>query len=366
MDLSSIPGRKVDKHSTGGVGDKTSLIIVPVLASSGVTVPMISGRSLAHTGGTLDKLESIPGFNVRLTPESFKKTLAQAGAALIGQTDNLVPADRLLYALRDVTGTVDCHPLIATSIMSKKLAEGIDALVLDVKTGSGAFMKQEAEAESLARAMVDIGKGCGTRVVALITDMNQPLGEFVGNSLEVIECIEVLKGRGAEDLVHVCRELSAYCFVVGEAVDGLDRGRELFDEAISSGRALARFREIIRIQDGNPAVVEDYSLLPLARHQSSLLSRAAGYIESMDTERIGIAMSILGAGRETMDSVIDHAVGMRLHKKIGDAVAAGEALCTISYNDEARFREAKARLLDSYSFSEKPPVRPALIKKVIT
>src|SRR5438046_8449840 len=211
LDLRALSGRKVDKHSTGGVGDKTSLVLAPAVAAAGVIVPMIAGRGLAHTGGTLDKLESIPGFNVRLTSEKFKETLARANVALIGQTDRLAPADRKLYALRDVTGTVDCQPLIAASIMSKKLAEGIDALVLDVKTGSGAFMKGQQEAEELARAMVGIGQSCGKKLAALITDMNQPLGELVGNSLEVVECIEVLKGRGSQDVVALCEELSARC-----------------------------------------------------------------------------------------------------------------------------------------------------------
>lgn len=366
LDLGDIPGRKVDKHSTGGVGDKTSLVLVPVVAAAGVTVPMISGRGLAHTGGTLDKLESIPGFNVRLSAVRFKEILVAAGAAIIGQTEDLVPADRKIYALRDVTGTVDCHPLIASSIMSKKLAEGSDALVLDVKTGSGAFMKRQEDAEALARAMLGIGKACGRKVVALITDMNQPLGDFVGNSLEVTECLDVLKRAGPQDLVTLCRELSAHCLVLGGIAESLDGGRALFNQMIDSGQALEKFRQIIRLQGGNPDVVEDYSLLPQARRQSALLSPTDGCVEAMDTEQIGIAMCILGAGRETVDSVIDHAVGMRIHKKIGDAVVAGEALCTVFYNDEERLHETCQRILQAYKFTNDPTLRPDLIKKLIT
>src|SRR5262245_9785079 len=366
IDLGDLPGRKVDKHSTGGVGDKTSLVIAPVVAAAGITVPMISGRALAHTGGTLDKLEAIPGFNVRLSPERFKKILARVGACLIGQTEDLVPADRKLYALRDVTGTVDSHPLIATSIMSKKLAEGIDALVLDVKTGSGAFMKRSEDAETLARAMVAIGKSCGKRMVALMTDMNQPLGEYAGNSLEVLECLEVLKGRGTDDLVTLCQELSAYCLWFGEAADDVDQGRELFQRMVESGRALDKFREIIQSQGGDASVVDDYSALPQAQFESTLSSPVKGYLQSMDTEMIGLAVGVLGAGRKTIDSPIDHAVGVRFHKKIGDALEAGEALCTVYYNDDARHAEARRRLLESYRFSPAPVEQPQLIKKVIS
>ncbi|MBM3789852.1 MAG: thymidine phosphorylase, partial [Acidobacteria bacterium] len=262
LDLTDLPGRKVDKHSTGGVGDKTSLVVAPAVAAGGLTVPMISGRALAHTGGTLDKLESIPGFQVRLGRERFKEILRDIGVALIGQTDDLVPADRKLYALRDVTATVDSLPLIASSIMSKKLAEGIDGLVLDVKTGSGAFARSGEQAEALARAMVEIGNACRCRTVALITGMDQPLGECVGNSLEVEECVEVLRGRGPEDLRRLCEELAAHCFRVGQAVTGLDAGRELYRKMIAEGRALDKFREVVRLQGGDPAVLDDCSGCP--------------------------------------------------------------------------------------------------------
>ncbi len=365
MDLSSIPARKVDKHSTGGVGDKTSLVLAPAVAAAGVAVPMISGRGLGHTGGTLDKLESIPGFNVRLGPERFLEMLAAIGVSLIGQTADLVPADRKLYALRDVTATVESYPLIAASIMSKKLAEGIDGLVLDVKTGSGAFMRTQEDAERLADAMVGIGKSCGKRVVALITDMNQPLGQYVGNSLEVIECLEVLKGRGPVDLTLLCEELSAYCLLLGDAAGSLEEARRIYRAKIASGEALEKFREIIRSQDGDPSVIEDYARLPRARHHAHLPSPSSGFIREIDTQKAGIAMCVLGAGREKVDSSIDPAVGMRVHKKIGDPIEKDEPLCTVFYNDENRNQEARKLLLESYSFSAHRPMRPDLIKKII-
>ena len=366
FDLSDIPGRKVDKHSTGGVGDKTSLIIAPVLAAAGAIVPMISGRALAHTGGTLDKLESIPGFNVRLSAREFREILSRVGACLIGQTEDIVPADRKLYALRDVTATVESHPLIAASIMSKKLAEGIDGLVLDVKTGSGAFMKHQRDAERLAQAMVGIGKTSGKQVVALVTDMNQPLGQWVGNSLEVIECVNVLKGGGPEDLNLLCQELSAYCLVLGEKAAGLDEARGLYRRVLNSGAGFEKFKEIVRAQGGNPASLEDTSLLPHARFQATLTIAGSGYLRKMDTERMGMAMCVLGAGRETVDSVIDPAVGLQVHKKLGDFVAAGEPLCTLYYNDEARAQAAIGLLRESYVLGPDREEPPVLIRTVIS
>jgi pyrimidine-nucleoside phosphorylase len=326
---------------------------------------MISGHGLAHTGGTLDKLESIPGFNVRLSPERFKEALSTVGASLIGQSADIVPADRKLYALRDVTATVESYPLIAASIMSKKLAEGIDGLVLDVKTGNGAFMRRPGDAERLAQAMVNIGKSCGKKVVALITDMNQPLGEYVGNALEVFECLEVLKGRGPADLVSLCEELSAYCLLLGEGAPSLEEARRRYRRTIASGEALAKFREIIRAQDGDPSVVDDYGKLPKARHHEPLPAPTSGFIQTVDTRRAGIAMCVLGAGRERADSVIDPAVGMQVHKKIGDPVNEGEPLCTLFYNEAERFQEARRLLLESYSFSGTQPDPPALIKKIV-
>ncbi len=365
MDLSTIAARKVDKHSTGGVGDKTSLVLAPAVAAAGVAVPMISGRGLGHTGGTLDKLESIPGFNVRLGPERFREMLTAVGVSLIGQTADLVPADRKLYALRDVTATVESYPLIAASVMSKKLAEGIDGLVLDVKTGSGAFMRSQGDAERLAEAMVGIGKSSGKKVVALITDMNQPLGEYVGNSLEVMECLEVLKGRGPADLVLLCEELSAYCLLLGEAAGSLEEARRVYRNKIASGEALEKFREIIRRQGGDPSVIEDYGRLPQARHQTPLPSPSSGFISEIDTQKAGIAMCVLGAGREEVDSSIDPAVGMRVLAKIGDPIEKGEPLCTLFYNDVSRKQEARRLLLESYGFSAERPTRPELIKKII-
>jgi len=366
FDLSDIPGRKVDKHSTGGVGDKTSLIIAPVLAAAGVVVPMVSGRALAHTGGTLDKLESIPGFNVRLSAGEFREILGRVGACLIGQTEDIVPADRKLYALRDVTASVESHPLIATSIMSKKLAEGIDGLVLDVKTGSGAFMKHQKDAERLAQAMVGIGKASGKKVVALITDMNQPLGEWVGNSLEVIECLNVLKGGGPADLTSLCEELSAHCLILGERAAGLDEARRLYQKVIDSGAGFEKFQEIVRAQGGNSACMENTALLPQARHQVPVAIAESGYVRKIDTEKVGIAMCVLGAGRETVDSVIDPAVGMKAHKKLGDFTKAGEALCTVYYNDDARAQTAIRLLRESYVISPEREEPPMLIKKVIS
>jgi pyrimidine-nucleoside phosphorylase len=366
FDLSAIPGRKVDKHSTGGVGDKTSLIIAPVLAAAGVIVPMISGRALAHTGGTLDKLESIPGFNVRLGARKFHEILSRVGACLIGQTEEIVPADRKLYALRDVTATVESHPLIAASIMSKKLAEGIDGLVLDVKTGSGAFMKRQENAEKLAQAMVGIGKASGKRVVALVTDMNQPLGEWVGNSLEVIECLNVLKGGGPRDLTSLCEELSVHCLILGERASGLEEARVLYQKVIASGAGFDKFKEIVHAQGGNPASLEDTSLLPRARYSAPVTLAESGYIKGIDTEKVGIAMCVLGAGRETLDSIIDPAVGMQAQKKLGDFADAGEPLCTVYYNDDARARAALNLLRESYTLSPNREEPPVLIKKVIS
>jgi len=365
VDLGALDGRKVDKHSTGGVGDKTSLVLGPAVAACGVTVPMISGRGLGHTGGTLDKLESIPGFDVRLDLDRFKRQLASARLAFIGQTRSLVPADRKLYALRDVTATVESRPLIVASIMSKKLAEGIDALVLDVKTGSGAFMKRLEDSESLARAMVSIGRACGKEVVALITDMNQPLGEYAGNAHEVLECLEVMKGRGPDDLRALTEELCAWCLLLGEAAGTLEEARDLYRRSIESGAALAKFEEIIRLQGGDPAVIEDYGRLPQARHRREVASPGDGFLQSMDTEAVGLALCVLGAGRETVESVIDPAVGMRFHKRIGDSVRRGEPLATLYYNDEGRAQEAARRLVAACRMGEERAEPPVLIRRLI-
>ena len=346
LDFSDLPGKKVDKHSTGGVGDKTSLIIAPIVAAAGVPVPMISGRGLGHTGGTLDKLESIPGFNVNLSLDQFRRQLKDVGCALIGQTAEIAPADKKIYALRDVTGTVESPYLICASIMSKKLAEGLDALVLDVKTGSGAFMKREEDARYLAQLMVETGERMGKHIVALITDMDQPLGLKIGNALEVEECIDVLRGHGPADLRELCNELAARMLYVAGRVPSLGNGRKLAADLIADGSALEKFREIIREQGGDHTVLDDPSRLPRAQHTLPLLSPAAGYVGSIACEQVGTAVVVLGGGREKKEDAVDPAVGLVLHKKVGDPVRAGEPLCTVHYNSDARLAEAR-RLLEA-------------------
>src|SRR5215469_9513987 len=286
LDWSDLPQKKVDKHSTGGIGDKTSLILAPVVAAGGLLVPMISGRGLGHTGGTLDKLESIPGFNVNLSAAEMRKVLTACGACMIGQTARIVPADKKMYALRDVTGTVESPALICASIMSKKLAEGIDALVLDVKIGSGAFMKEETSAAHLAQLMVETGERMGKKVVALLTDMDQPLGRAVGNALEVIECIEVLRGGGPDDLKNLTLELSAWMFYLGERTQSLEEGRKLSASLVSSGAALKKFDQMVRLQGGDQRVLENTALLPAARSRMDVKARTAGYVTAMDCEKI--------------------------------------------------------------------------------
>lgn len=364
LDFSALPGPKVDKHSTGGVGDKTSLVLAPLAAACGVFVPMISGRGLGHTGGTLDKLESIPGFRVGLGLDEFRAVLARAGLGLIGQTPQIAPADKKLYALRDVTATVESRPLIAASIMSKKMAEGIDALVLDVKTGDGAFMKTFADSRALAQAMVDIGKGMGKKIVALITDMDQPLGRTVGNALEVVECVETLRGRGPKDLESLSVELAAWMLhlATGEALDAA-RGR--IRQALASGEGLKRFRQVIELQGGDPAVCDDTSRLPRARRTVEVAAGAAGVVTRIGCSAIGHAGMLLGAGRETVDSAIDPAVGLVLHKKVGDAVARGEPLATLHVNDEARLGDAEGLVRSAITIGATAPAPTPLVRQVI-
>jgi pyrimidine-nucleoside phosphorylase len=366
LDLSELPAPKVDKHSTGGVGDKTSLVLAPVVAAGGLYVPMISGRGLGHTGGTLDKLESIPGFNVNLPVGDFRRVLADCGAAMIGQTAEIAPADKRVYALRDVTGTVESPYLICASIMSKKLAEGIDALVLDVKTGSGAFMKSEKDAVFLAELMVETGQRLGKRMVALITNMDQPLGRAVGNSLEVAECVEILKGQGPEDLRELCLELCARMFVVGNRTADLEQGKRLAVELIANGKALEKFRRMVRLQGGDPAAIDNPELLPQAQYRADLGSPAAGVVTEIMCEKIGTASVLLGGGREKKEDSVDPAVGIMVHKKLGDKVAAGEALCTVHYNSQERLERARALIIESYKIEAKSAVKaPALIGRVI-
>jgi len=366
LDFSDLPAAKVDKHSTGGVGDKTSLILAPIVAAGGVFVPMISGRGLGHTGGTLDKLESIPGFNVNLSVSDFRRVLSQCGAGLIGQTKEIAPADKKLYALRDVTGTVESPYLICASIMSKKLAEGIDALVLDVKTGSGAFMKSEKDAVFLAELMVETGQRLGKRIIALITNMDQPLGRAVGNALEVAECIEILNGKGSDDLRELSLILSAWTFLLGNRVRTVDEGRELAEQMISSGKALAKFREIIQLQGGNAAVLDNPSLLPQAQHKADIKSPSAGYVTAIMSEQIGTAGVLLGGGRAKKEDAVDPAVGIIVHKKIGDRVSVGDPLCTVHYNSAERFANAAPLIEKSYTIQPAAPQKATqLIYQII-
>jgi pyrimidine-nucleoside phosphorylase len=374
IDFSDLPGAKVDKHSTGGVGDKTSLVIAPVVAAAGMDVPagrsalrvpMISGRGLGHTGGTLDKLESIPGFNVNLTLREFRKVLETCGCALIGQTPEIAPADKKLYALRDVTGTVESPFLICASIMSKKLAEGIDALVLDVKTGDGAFMKKKADAENLAQLLVDTGTRMGKRVVALITDMEQPLGRKIGNALEVEECLEILEGKGPADLRELCEELAAWMFTVGGLVENVEKGRKLAAEMIASGRARDKFRELIGLQGGDARIVDDPARLPHARQQTKVTAARTGYVTGIRCEQVGLASMLLGGGREKKEDAIDPSVGLVLEKKPGEAVQRGETLCTVHYNDDHRLGGALDLLNGSFEIGPRPKALTPLIQRVI-
>jgi len=366
LDFSDLPAKRVDKHSTGGVGDKTSLVIAPVVAAGGLYVPMISGRGLGHSGGTLDKLESIPGFNVNLSLAEFRRVLTACGCGLIGQTAEIAPADKKVYALRDVTGTVESPPLICASIMSKKLAEGIDALVLDVKSGSGAFMKKEEDAVHLAQLMVETGQQMDKRVVALITDMDQPLGRTAGNALEVQECIEVLMGGGPKDLIELCLELSAWMFYLGGRAGDLEEGKKLAVEMIASGRARDRFHEIIRLQGGDERVMDDSSRLPRAQRTVDVLSAADGFVGRMQCEQLGTACVLLGGGREKKEDSIDPAVGLVFRKKAGEPVKRGEALCTIHYNSEERLQRARPLVETAYRVEREAPRNlPRLIQKVI-
>jgi pyrimidine-nucleoside phosphorylase len=363
LDFSSIPGKKVDKHSTGGVGDNASLILAPIVAAGGLTVPMISGRGLGHTGGTLDKLESIPGFDVNLPLERFRSVLLECGMGLIGQTAEIAPADKKIYALRDATGTVENVGLICASIMSKKLAEGIDVLVLDVKTGSGAFMKTEKASTQLAELMVDTGERMGKKVIALVTDMDQPLGRFAGHSAEIVECIDVLKGKGPADLRELSCELAAWMFYLGERTQSVDQGRELANELIENGKAKEKFRQGIALQGGDSRVIDEPERLSAAKLRVDVVAASAGFIECVECEQLGLALAILGGGRETKESTIDYGVALEFHRRIGDRVAQGAPLVTIHYNDDARLEQAKSMIAASYRISpNEAKFKPMLIR----
>jgi pyrimidine-nucleoside phosphorylase len=340
VDLSDIPGSKVDKHSTGGVGDKSSLVIAPIVAACGALVPMMSGRGLGHTGGTLDKLESIPGFRTNLSIAEMKASLAAVGCAMIGQSSTIAPADKKLYALRDVTGTIESIPLISASIMSKKIAEGTDALVLDVKTGAGAFMKTHADARALAESLVRIGKAFGVKTQAVITAMDWPIGRAVGNANEVIESIETLKGRGPVDLVEESLELAERMLVSAGAARDRAEAKALACKAIASGSAVEKFRAIIERQGGDPRVVDEYSRLPTAPKEHVVVAPSTGFVTNLDAELVGRASVLLGGGRDTVDAAIDPGVGILISATVGDAVQKGDAILRLRYRDDARLRAA--------------------------
>jgi pyrimidine-nucleoside phosphorylase len=340
VDLRDIPGVKVDKHSTGGVGDKTSLILAPLAAACGVPVPMMSGRGLGHTGGTLDKLEAIPGFRVNLSLDEMRQALGTVGVAMIGQTDQIAPADKKLYALRDVTGTVESIPLISASIMSKKIAEGIDALVLDVKTGSGAFMKTEADSRRLAESLVSIGNASGVRTEAIISAMDAPLGRAVGNALEVVECIEVLKGGGPPDLIEVSVDLTARMLVLGKVASDLAGAQRQVRRAISSGAGLERFRRVVETQGGDPNVVDDPARLPHVADRHQLTADRSGIVARVDAELVGRASVALGAGRDRVEDPVDPAVGIIVSAAPGDGVRAGDPLLELHYRERGRLDAA--------------------------
>ena len=366
VDLSDIPGVKVDKHSTGGVGDKTSLIAAPLAAAAGVVVPMISGRALGHTGGTLDKLESIPGFRTDLTIEEFKKQLAQHKLAFIGQTSEIAPADGKLYSLRDATATVESIPLIATSIMSKKLAVGLDALVLDVKVGSGAFMKKQVEARRLAQMMVGIGRRLDKRVQALITDMSQPLGYAVGNALEIMEVSQTLQNAGPADLTRISLELAARMIYLGKITKTLDEAREMAQSRLLDGSGYRKFKEVITAQGGNPKVLDQFELLPNATGAQEITTQRAGYVSAIDAELIGQASSMIGAGRATKEDSIDPAVGVILEVKVGQKIDAGGILCRIYHTSEEHLAEASELLEDAFKIANQAVEERDLILEVVS
>lgn len=364
IDLSAIDGVKVDKHSTGGVGDTTTLVLAPLVASLGVPVAKMSGRGLGHTGGTIDKLESIAGFHVELTREQFIDLVNRDKVAVIGQSGNLTPADKKLYALRDVTGTVNSIPLIASSIMSKKIAAGADAIILDVKTGDGAFMKTQEDAEELAHAMVRIGNHVGRKTIAIISDMSQPLGFAIGNALEVKEAIETLQGKGPKDLTELVLTLGSQMVILAGKAKTSEEAKEMLLDAIHSRKALAKFKEFLANQGGDASIVDDLTKLPQAKYKIELPAKQSGYISRMVADEIGVASMILGAGRATKEDVIDLAVGLVLHKKVGDKVEEGESILTI-YSNRENVEDVKQKLYDNIFIAD-TATAPTLIHTVIT
>ncbi len=364
IDLSEIEGIKVDKHSTGGVGDTTTLVLAPLVAALDVPVAKMSGRGLGHTGGTIDKLEAVEGFHVEISEQEFIDLVNKDKVAVIGQTGNLTPADKKLYGLRDVTGTVNSIPLIASSIMSKKIAAGADAIVLDVKTGAGAFMKTIEDSELLAHAMVKIGNNVGRNTMAIISDMRQPLGRAIGNGLEVKEAIETLKGEGPEDLTELVLTLGSQMVVLAKKAETLDEAREKLLEVIQNGKALEKFKVFLENQGGDGSVVDDVTKLPQAQYTFEVKAETSGYVSHIVADEIGVASMLLGAGRATKDDIIDLAVGLVLNKKVGDKVEAGESLVTIYANQED-VKDVEAKILENITISDEQ-VKPTLIHKVIT
>lgn len=365
LDLTSIPGVKVDKHSTGGVGDKTTLVVAPLVAAAGIPVAKMSGRGLGHSGGTIDKLESFAGFQVERTREQFLQQVRDIGVAVIGQSGNLTPADKKLYALRDVTATVEAVPLIASSIMSKKIAAGADAILLDVKVGKGAFMKTLEEAETLARAMVDIGSQVGRRTVAVISDMNQPLGFAVGNALEVKEAIETLAGNGPKDLTELALAIGARMLMLSGLASSVDEGRGRLEEIIASGKAVDKLAQMVQAQGGDKRDVYEPDRLPKAGLTAQVTAKQDGYLAGIDAETVGHASVVLGAGRLTKEMPIDLAVGIVLHKKRGDQVRAGEPLATLHANDERLLQNALQEMDEAFAYSSEQPPEQPLIYKIV-
>lgn len=365
LDLSSINGVKVDKHSTGGVGDKTSLALAPMVAACGIRVAKMSGRGLGHTGGTIDKLESFPGFTTAISREHFIRQVNEIGISIMGQTADLAPADKKLYALRDVTATVDNMSLIASSIMSKKLAAGADAIVLDVKTGSGAFMKTREDSLALAREMVRIGNGAGRHTIAVVSDMDQPLGRAVGNALEVKEAIETLRGQGTADFVELCMTLGSQMLIAGGKAQGEDQARALLQEAISSGAALDKLAALVQAQGGDPSPVYHTELLPQAAWVEPIPANVEGYVHDIRCDEIGICSLLLGGGRETKDSEIDLSVGLVLAAKVGDYVKMGEPLAYMHFNDQEKAAAARDRFYQAYTCSREKPEPPVLIHQIL-
>ncbi|MBZ0200513.1 MAG: thymidine phosphorylase [Ignavibacteriaceae bacterium] len=365
MDLSIFTGAKVDKHSTGGVGDKTSLIIAPIVAAAGIFVPMISGRGLGHTGGTLDKLEAIPGFRTDLSLKELKSVLKKCGAVLVGQTSEIAPADKLIYSLRDVTATVESIPLITSSIMSKKLAEGIDGLVLDVKTGSGAFMRETKDAVRLAESLINTAVAFDKKVIAFITDMNQPLGTHIGNWLEIVETVKILKGEVANDLYELSTVLAGAMIFLGDKAASLDEGKELAIRLINNGKAFEKFLKIVKAQNGDISYLENLEKYPQPKFKEEIQISGSGYLKKIDNYEIGMAASMLGAGRMTKEDIIDPKAGIIFTAKLGNKINDGDVIGEIFSDDKYRLADAKKRILNALVLDNRKPAKTVLIKRVM-